>query len=425
MKQISPVLGFRTRDIAKSLLLLGGIALLCSCATPESGKTNTPAASTTVASPAASATTAAAAPAAPPVALPHDQAVLAAAKDLFSKAKLPPGKKYSVVIDPLVDGVTGIQTVATDEMEKQVVQIVKSDFPQYEIKAFSAAAVAELPLVLIGTFTPINLQGKPEGEKDAYRVCFALADLKTGIIVSKGFARSQTGGVDSLPKPFFRDSPLWVNDQVVEGYIKTCQGTKAGDPINPAYIDKVAVATTIDEAMHAYNNKNYREALALYSSAARLAGGDQPRVNIGIYLSNLAMNKRPAAMKAFGNVVSYGLKNKRLAVKFGFRPGATGFAAVNQINDQWLKELAKQTAQQTTCVEVAGHSNRGGSEPFNERVSLQRAEYVKQRLMQQKKELAQRLKTQGYGSSQSLIGTGKNDMSDALDQRIEFKPTSC
>ena len=352
--------------------------MLAACATQESGNSNPAPATTTVAS-APAAPTAPAAPPAPITALPHDEAVLFAARDLFIKAQLPANQKYSVVIDPLVDGVTGIQSVATAAMEKQVVGLVRSAFPQFEIKPFSAAAVADLPLILIGTFTPINLQGKADGERDAYRVCFALADLKTGKIVSKGFARSQTGGVDSSPMPYFRDAPVWVSDKIVEGYIKTCQGTKAGDPINPAYVDKIVAATTIDEAMRAYNSKNYKDALALYNAVLRNPAGDQPRVHAGIYLANLKMGRRDAAMKSFGKVVQYGLAGNRLAVKFNFRPAGTGFAADGNPYEQWLKEIARLSAQQTACVEVAGHASRGGSEPIGDKVDAAR-DYRPERL---------------------------------------------
>lgn len=93
MKQQFPVFGAIARNDFQGLLMLGGVAMISSCAAPETAKTDTATATTTV----ASSTTATAAPAAaasapPPVALPHDQAVQAAAKDLFSKAKLPPGK---------------------------------------------------------------------------------------------------------------------------------------------------------------------------------------------------------------------------------------------------------------------------------------------------------------------------------------------
>ncbi len=368
-------------------------------------------------------------PAPPPVALPHDEAIMAAARDLFGKAQLPAGQKYNVIIDPLVDGSTGLRSLATAAVEKKVIGLMGSDFTQFQWKPLNPANLSALPLVFIGTFTPINLQGKGDGQRDAYRVCFALADLKTGKIVSKGFARSQTGGVDPSPLPYFRDAPLWVNDRIVEGYIKTCQGTKAGDPIQPAYLDKVAAIAGIDEATQAYNNKKYKESLALFTALLRNPAGDQPRVYTGVYLSNLRLGRREPAMQAFAKITEQGLGAKRLAVKFGFQPGATGFAKDGLPYDRWLKELAKQSAQLTTstggCMEIAGHTGRAGSEALNERVSLQRAEYVRQRLIEERKDLAKHLSARGYGSKDALVATGREDPSDALDRRIEFKPVPC
>ena len=52
----------------------------------------------------------AAAPApAPIVALPYEQAVRKAAQDLLANANLARDQKYSVVVDPLVDGNSGVQ----------------------------------------------------------------------------------------------------------------------------------------------------------------------------------------------------------------------------------------------------------------------------------------------------------------------------
>ena len=69
--------------------------------------------------PEAPATVAVAQPAPPPpvVALPYGDAVKLAARDLFTKAKLPDGQSFNLVIDPLVDGTTGMQSVATVAME--------------------------------------------------------------------------------------------------------------------------------------------------------------------------------------------------------------------------------------------------------------------------------------------------------------------
>ena len=399
------------------------------CTSPEPKK---PEVSSAPAAPAAAVTVAAPAPApvsAPPVTLPHHEAVIAAARELFDKAQLPAGQKFNVVIDPLVDGSTGLQSLATEAVEKQVISMVGSDFPSYQIKSLNAANLAALPLVFIGTFTPINLQGKGLGERDAYRVCFALADLKTGKIVSKGFARSQTAGVDPTPLPYFQDAPLWVNDKIVEGYIKTCQGTKAGDPINAAYLDKVVAIAGIDEATKAYNNKKYRESLALFTSLLRNPAGDQPRVHTGVYLSNLRLGRREPAMQAFGKIAQQGMVARRLAVKFNFQQGGASLAKDASPYDRWLKELAIQSSKAATasdtCIEVSAHTGRAGSEPLNQRISLQRAEYVKQRLIAERRDLAPRMTAKGYGSSEAMVATGRDDPSDALDRRIELKPGPC
>ncbi len=62
-----------------------------------------------------------------PVAIPLDEAILKAANDLFSKVPLPSAElgvagKHGVVIDPLVDGVTGVQSNVTYSIEARIVE---------------------------------------------------------------------------------------------------------------------------------------------------------------------------------------------------------------------------------------------------------------------------------------------------------------
>ncbi len=359
------------------------------------------------------------------VALPYDQAVRKAAQDLLANANLAKDQRYTMIVDPLVDGNSGMQTEATAAMEQSVVQLVKADYQQVDVKRFSSESVSALPLLMVGTFTPINLQGKADGERDAYRICFALADLKTGKIISKGLARSLPDGFDPTPLAFFREMPVWSKDAAVDGYVKTCQGTKAGDPINPAYIDSVLAASTISEALVAYQAKRYKDSLALYEAVLKNPAGNQARVYIGIYLNNQKLGRKQAAMQAFGRLVEMGLATDRLAVQFNFKPGATAFTQDQQPYAQWLSEIAKQSQRQTACIEVAGHTRRGISEQMDERLSLQRAEFVRQKIGTTNPAFAKRSVAKGYGSQRAIVGTGKGNDSDALDQRIEFKKVSC
>jgi hypothetical protein len=145
----------------------------------------------------------------PPPIQAYDTAVLSAAAALFKNARLPvegssPGRRYPVVIDPLIDGVTGTQSVATRSMGERLVQMMREHYPQYDVQPFSAANVARGPLVLIGTLTGVNAQRQASGERQAYRICLALADLRSGKLVGKGLAFALPEGVDPTPLPFFR-----------------------------------------------------------------------------------------------------------------------------------------------------------------------------------------------------------------------------
>lgn len=379
----------------------------------------------------AAAAVAAPAPPPPPPILPYEEAVLSAANNLLGKAQLPAGgtARHAVVIDPLVDGMTGSQTATTRAMGDRLVALIREKYPQYEVQPFNTLSVSKSPLVLIGTFTGVNKERKTEGTREAYRICFALADLKSGKLVSKGLAFARPEGVDPTPTAPFRDAPAWTEDPATLGYIRTCQGTRAGDPIHPMYVDRILAASMLSEAMDAYSAGRYADALALYETVARAPAGHQMRTYTGLYLTNWRLGRREAATQAFGQVVDQGLEAKRLGVKFLFRPGSVAFfndpRAVPTPYPMWLGELSAQAAKRQSCLEVVGHTSPTGPEPVNERLSLLRAEYVKGQIERIAPQLRQRLIANGVGSRQTLIGNGRDDASDALDRRVEFKVVGC
>ena len=368
----------------------------------------------------------AAAPAPLPPILPFDQAVANAANTVFTGA---PQGNYRVVIDPLVDGVTGYTSSATENIQSRVVDLVQRQYPRFSVDPFSPDALKGSPLVLVGTFTPVNGQNQTVGPREAYRFCLVLADLRTGKVVSKGVARAQLAGVDGTPSTVFRQSPVWTTDPATQAYISTCQASKVGDTVSKDFIDGLTTASLISQGDVAFNAGSYQSALDLYTSAKRSPAGDQLKAYNGAYLSYMRLNLEPQASDAFGEAVGYGLRRNRLAVKFLFQPGSTQFYQDPAVSGQypvWLDQIARQTAQYTAkangCIEVSGHTSRSGSADINERLSLQRAQYVKGRLEADVPELANRLVTVGSGSSQMMVGTGKDDLSDALDRRVEFKP---
>ena len=360
---------------------------------------------------------------------PFDQALLDAAHSLLSLMELPPpGEKQLLVIDSPIDGNSGVQSLATRKIEARIGELVRKKYQHLSLQPFTPANVQRAPLVLLGTLTPTDGFGQTNGKREIYRLCLVLADLKSRTVVSKETARAQIHGVNHTPTPYFQDSPAWMRERMTESYVHICEASKPGDRIPSAYIDGILTQALINEAIVAYDSGRYQQALERYSSAAETAAGDQLRVHNGIYLANLKLNRSAAAAAAFGKIVEYGLSNNQLAVKFLFKPGSAAFAPDNRQSENystWVKEIAQRAIQNNACLEIIGHSSRTGSETVNEKLSLQRAEYVKKKLEAEIAELSYRTVANGAGSRENLVGTGKDDPSDALDRRVVFQVVPC
>lgn len=122
----------------------------------------------------------------PPIAMPIDAAILKAANEVFSKAPQTGGapgssRKQVVVIDPLIDGVSGMQSQATQFIEARIVELVRTQYPQFDIQPFSASSIAQSPLVLIGTLTGVNQQGHVTIPREVYRLWLTLADVQRSV----------------------------------------------------------------------------------------------------------------------------------------------------------------------------------------------------------------------------------------------------
>jgi hypothetical protein len=367
---------------------------------------------------------------APPGLPSFEAAVAEAVTRVFSNAPQPAAGavRQSFVIDPLIDGLSGTESAATRAMESRIIKLVHANHTRFDVKDFSASATSGSPYVVMGTFTGVNKQHKTSGVREAFRICLALLDIEAGIVASKVKVFSQAAGVDVTPTRFFQDSPAWLADPSTQAYIKTCQATKPGDPIDPLYLDRMKAATLINAAIDTYEKGQYKKSQGLFTRASQSRGGKQLRTYNGLYLTSWKLGEWNQAAAAFGKIVDYGLNSRRLGVKFPFRPGSKDFLLDPNAGGQhyiWLAQIAKETARREDCLEIVGHTHRMGAESGKQRLSLQQAEYIKRRLAAEEPELSTRMIAAERGSEENLIGSGTGDVRDALDRRIEFDAIEC
>jgi outer membrane protein OmpA-like peptidoglycan-associated protein len=359
--------------------------------------------------------------------VPFNEAINDAAEQMFQSFKMDGDNGTGTlpfVIDPLIDGATGAQSKGTNYIQEKVLALAKAKYTRFQVQPFTASALNSKPLVLIGTLNTINPAAQMKGNRTSWWLCVLLVDLKSGKVVAKGVALARLDDVDITPLQYFKDSPAWTEDDATSTYVKNCQGSKVGDLVDPKYLSGLFASSAIAQAIEAYDNGQYQQALDLYNSAATMPGGDQLRLYAGQYLTNQKLGNRAAEDEAFRRLVDYGLAKKRLAVKFLFRPGTTLLVSDQSIAgpyDMWLHEIAQQTVAHDACLEVTGHTTPTGLPPVNRELSVLRAQYIREQLDTIEPPLVQRTIANGVGSRENLIGTGKDDDSDALDRRVEFK----
>ena len=365
---------------------------------------------------------------------PFEQAVAQATDGLAAQTQKLPAflakveskvNKRSVVLDPMLDAVTGQQTAATVLLENRVSERLTTKTDQFEILPFQSANLARAQYLLTGTMT--RVEGSAANRKRALQINIALTELKSGTVVAQASALARDEGLDHTPLAYYRDSPVLVKDKVIQGYART-SATPPGQRGDAFYLERIAAATVINEATALYNQERYVEALGQYRSALAMPTGEQIRVMNGIYLASAKLGRTAEAEQAFGRVVALGIAYNELGVKFLFNPGSTDFWSDPRVSGpyaMWLRQIAKEGTAAKVCMNVVGHTSKTGSEQVNDALSLQRANFIRQKLAAESAALGSRTKTAGMGFRQNIVGSGTDNAVDALDRRVEFKIIPC
>jgi len=331
--------------------------------------------------------------------------------------------KRPIVIDPMLDAASGQQTQLTRQLEQKVSARLGAQHPQFELLPFQSANLAKAQYLLTGTM--VRTAGA--GARKPFQIHLALVEMATRNVLAQASALARDDGLDTSPTAYYQDSPILVKDQVVDGYVRTAQ-TAPGQPADAYYLDRLAASALINDGTNAYNASQYQDALGHYRNALSTPTGEQLRALNGVYLASWRLGRMGDAEQAFGKIVAFGLTNRNLGVKFLFNPGSTEFWSDPKVNGPyalWLRQIARQAGAAKVCMNVVGHTSRTGSEQTNDRLSQARASAIKQKLETEVSDLATRTRASGMGWRENIIGTGTDDVSDALDRRVEFKIVGC
>ncbi|HEY4067623.1 MAG TPA: OmpA family protein [Burkholderiaceae bacterium] len=312
-------------------------------------------------------------------------------------------------VESVLDRPSGQQTRATRDVEGLVARKLAADHPQVTISA--ADDVSHADWALNGA-----LVWRHDGDQPRRATLeLTLSDAKTGQVLAQTAVRVLADSVDSTPTAFFQDSPVLIP-------------APAAAPTAAERLGQAKVTASVNRGMATYDAGRVGEALTLFEATEKGDGADDTRVQIGLYLTNRKLNHNDQADEAFARIVAIGIAKRSLAIKFLFEPGKTEFWADPAVSGRygaWIDQIASRAANSGVCIDVIGHSSHTGTAELNEQLSFQRAQRIGEMLTSSAPALGARLQESGHGFRENLVGTGTDDVHDALDRRVEFKFQGC
>lgn len=258
-----------------------------------------------------------------------------------------------------------------------------------------------------------------------YELNVWLRDAKTGRLLAHSQNKVLSQGLPYALTAEAKDSPVYT-----EILNPNAQGFDLRQEMQrPNYQARLKVDAILADAAQAYASAQYVRALALYETASTLKEGLSLRSLAGRYLSLLRMNRAAEARLVFAELLKYGFNNSNtLTFKILFAVDSTQFAGGSFLSDQynvWSEEIATYLNNNQRCMLVAGHSSHSGSEAYNLKLSTARANLIRQTMAAKQTATVTRVHAEGKGFYENIVGSGTDDLRDAVDRRVEFRRQTC
>lgn len=305
-------------------------------------------------------------------------------------------------------------------LQKHLVAALSAVTPGVTFAPLSTRNIQHAPWVILASYA--SLKSEEAGKAGKWIILkIAVEEVKSGVSVARATTHVEAGQFSQAPAPFYKEAPMYLTDSAHADRKAVIGGGKR------SMAGGVALRAIQNEAIEAYESGRYAEAedgfLSILDSAP-----DNTLALSGLYQSLWRQNRKPDAENAFGKLVNAGFDAGKISVKLLFRLSQTEFLDDPDLSQQyqmWLKVLSNQLLNRKECLEVVGHASASGSPEYNVKLSLARASRITTRMSQLNAGASKRLKAEGKGSSETIVGTGANDASDAIDRRVEFLVVSC
>ncbi|MDM8524988.1 hypothetical protein QUF80_16580 [Desulfococcaceae bacterium HSG8] len=331
-----------------------------------------------------------------------------------------------IMLVPFMDRYSGEVPEVSRNIEKIIIEKGRQYLKDVRLERLTSKNLSVADYIIDGVVGLDSLKTvDPSDPERHFHVSAIVRNLEKIRIIGKSDAWISDLDLNYRPAGIHRDSPLYIKDKRLKN-LTNIEKNHNNNRTDEEYFDSLEIKATWIEAETAYEERDYQTALSLFEKASINRDGQVLRTYIGLYLTHQKLGNWDETEKALAKIVSISVeKYNMLTFKFVFDVNSVSLWGDEGRYDVWLRQIGKYFQGTHHCLKIVGHCSNTGPETWNNRLSLDRAEFIRKRLQESFSEVMQRSRTIGKGFSENIVGIGTDDERDALDRRVEIIIVGC
>jgi len=228
---------------------------------------------------------------------------------------------------------------------------------------------------------------------------------------------------DTTPMDIYKDSPAFLKGKNYEAYVTSVK-KKPEETISKDYNDRLRTKSMRVKGDMLYEEQEFNKSLAYYNQVAGGQNEQELEILNGQFTNLVKQQHMDKAEEVYAKLLKTIIaETNEIANKIIFAPNSKVPLENNAgLYKIYIKQIANLVVAGPECrVKIIGHSSKTGAEDLNDKLSLQRAEWIQNQMALYAPKIKGKSETIGCGFKENLVGTGKDDITDAIDRRVEFK----
>ncbi|HZP12029.1 MAG TPA: OmpA family protein [Nevskiaceae bacterium] len=331
----------------------------------------------------------------------------------------------AIAVVPFVDADSG-EVVKVSKNVEQLVSGWLVDSGAFRVSTLTPDNLVGAEYVLFGVMLLDDYRRKGQPTERRYHIIVSAVEHKTRTVAAQSEAWIAESDLDYTPAPMYRDSPMFPRDPRLASMVAIARSAP-GKQADREYYDSLDTNALIAEAESYFDIADYAHARTLFRRVTSRKDGQVLRAYLGLYRTDVELHDLIAAEVAFRELVGVGA-DSGLNTKFLFGVNSTDFVASPLLRtqyDMWTRQIGTYFSKDPRCIDIIGHSSKTGTDEHNQALSLARANVIRDKIVSAFPAIAKKVRTEGRGAAENIVGSGTDDERDALDRRVEVLIVDC